>query len=180
MAEKNHKIGEPIEIVYQAPNAVSGLDIRADIYDENKALYSADNPLTEVDGTGTYRDSFTPDAAGEWQAVVYKFIDSNTRDGQVTKRYSVGDHNVHSVGAAIADVDADVAIVDSNVDAVKAKTDNLPAVPASEGNVNSVGGAVVTVEGKVDGVQGTANDIETKVDDINTKVSSLDTPPMVS
>lgn len=185
MAEKVFKVNEPIEIVYQAPNAESGLDsIRADIYDESKALKEVDQPLTEVGNSGTYRRSFTPDAQGEWEVVIYKFVDSDTRDGQVVKRYSVGAHNVHSVGegvggvaTAVADVDADVVVVgglvgtvdgkvdgvDSKATDIKAKTDALPSDPASEANVD----AAETV-------------IRSDIANLDTKVSSLDTPPMVS
>lgn len=202
MAEKNYKVNEAIEIVYQAPNAVSSLDIRADIYDQNKALFSVSNPLTEVPGTGTYRGSFTPNAVGEWQAVIYKFIDSDNRDGQVTKRYSVGAHDVHSVGegvgsvaSAVADVDADVATLDGkvvnldgDVAALDTKVTALPDAADVNAEVDTAlidydaatGAEVAVVDGKINDVQTKANTIETKVDAIDDKVSSLDTPPMVS
>ena len=150
MAEKNCKVNEAQEIVYQAPNAASGLDIRADVYDQNKALKFVDVSLVEVDSTGTYRASFTPDAAGEWQAIIYEFVDSATRNGQVTKRYSVGAYNVDSVGVAMAK------------DSTVAK-DNTVAKEAT----------LVGVDTQLDTV-------ETKIDNIVTSVGSLDTPPMVS
>lgn len=159
MAEKNYKLDDPIEIVYQAPNAGSGLDIKADIYKPDKSVFSVDNPLDEVGNSGTYRASFVPNVVGEWQAIIYKFVDSDTRDGQVTKRYSVGAHNVDSVGQVISGIDtvvdeinADVAIVDSKVDGILEEFGS--------------GGVIV--------------DIDNKLDSLDTKVSSLDTPPMVS
>jgi len=156
MAEKNFKVNEAIEIIYQAPNAAEGLDIRADIYDEVKALHAVDQPLIEVGNTGTYRRAFTPDAAGEWQAVIYEFIDSDTRNGQVVKRYSVGAHNVDSVGTDMAK-DATVA-----KDSTVAK-DNT-----------------VAKEATLTGVDDQLDTVETKIDNIVTSVGSLDTPPMVS
>lgn len=171
MAEKIFKVNEPIEIVYQAPNAESGLvNVRADIYDENHALFSVDNPLTEVGNSGSYHGEFTPDVQGEWEAVIYKFIDSSTRDGQVVKRYSVGAHNVHSIGQDVTVVDGKanniqtkVNEIDADVDAVKLKTDNLPSDPASNANVDEA-----------------ETNIRSDIADLDTKVSSLDTPPMVS
>lgn len=125
MAEKNLPVGESIEILYQAPNAESGLDVRADIYDELKAPFSVDNPLAEVGDTGTYRGSFTPDEQGEWEAVIYKFVDSNTRDGQVTKRYSVGAHNVHSVGEKANNIQTKVDEIDTTVDGIDLQLDGM-------------------------------------------------------
>lgn len=160
MAEKNLLINELIEFVYQAPNATPGLsDITAEIYLPGNVKDEPnfpDIPLTEIDSTGEYVGSFIPNAEGEWKVIIHR----PGSEGQVVKRFSVGAHNVHSVGeksnsiqAAVADVDADVAVV---------------------------GGVVTTVDGKVDAIDAKAVSIETKVDNIDTKVSSLDTPPMVS
>ncbi len=158
MAEKFFKVGEEIEVFYQAPNKESGLTIVAEIYLPNgeKDSNFPDVTLDEMGGTGSYKNTFTPDAQGEWRAIIHK----DNGDGQVVKRYSVGAHNVHSVGEAVGNVDGKASSIQSAV-----------------ANLDS---DVAAVDGKVDAVQSTANDIETKVDNLDTKVSSLDTPPMVS
>lgn len=159
MAEKNYKVNEAIEVVYQAPNAESGLSgVVAEVYLPDGAKDSGfpDVALVELDSEGVYKGEFTPDEAGEWVAICHK----SDGDGQVVKRYSVGSYNVHSVGEAVANVDGDVATLD--------------------GKVVTVDGKVDTVDGKVDVVDAKATSIETKVDNISTQVGSLDTPPMVS
>ena len=169
MAEKMFKVNEAIEIIYQAPNKETGLSGGsapvAEIYLPNDAKDSGfpDVSLTEIGASGVYKGLFTPDAQGEWKVTIHKA----GGDGQVVKRYSVGLHNVSSVGEGVTTVDGKVDTVDGKVTTV-------------DGKVDTVDGKVVAVDGKVDGVQTTADSIETKVDNLDTKVSSLDTPPMVS
>lgn len=152
MAEKMYKIDEPIKIVYQAPNKETDLTITAEIILPGDIKNDSNFPdiiLVEVLGKGVYTGTFAPDQEGEWEAIIHKPGD----EGQVVKRYSVGAHNVHSVGAAIADVDADVATLD--------------------GKVVNLDGDIVVLDGKADTTH-------TKLDNLNTKVGELDTPPMVS
>jgi len=163
MAVKNLPVNEAIELGYQAPNKESGLSgVNAPIAEiylpdtKEKDSNYPDVELIEVGNTGTYRGEFIPLEQGEWQVIMHK----EDGDGQVTKKFSVGAHNVHSVGAAIAVVDADVAIVDGNVDAVKAKTDTLPANPAGAGNA---GDTLEILSDQLDGIEGS--------------VGALDTPP---
>lgn len=159
MAEKNYKVDEVIKIVYQAPNKETGLTITAEIVLPGGAKDIGSFPdltLVDVLSKGIYTGDFTPDAQGEWQAIVHKPGD----EGQVVKRYSVGAHNIHDIGE-------DVGIVDVKVDTAIA-------------GVNTVDGKVDTVDGKVVGVQNTADSIETKVDNLTNITGALDTPPMIS
>lgn len=162
MAEKVFKINEEIEIVYQAPNKESGLGltgptaVEARIYlpndteDSNFPLQD----LVEIGSSGIYKGKFTPDQQGEWKVTIYKSADG---DGQVVKRYSVGSHNVHSVGESIAAL-PDAAAINVEVDGALADYDG----PTK----SELDAAHATTDGKID--------------DLDTKVSSLDTPPMVS
>ena len=131
MAEKLYKVGESIEIVYQAPNAESGLiDVTAEVYlpSNSKDSNFPDITLEEMDNTGEYREDFTPDEQGEWKVIIHKA----SGDGKVVKRYSVGAHNVHSVGEVTA--------------AVSGKTSNIQTV------VNAIDTQLDTVESKIDEV----------------------------
>lgn len=127
MAEKQFKVDEAIEIVYQAPNKETGLTgvtaIIAEIYLPTDVKDSGfpDMELVEIGSSGVYNGTFTPDIQGEWKVVIHK----SDGDGQVVKRYSVGAYNVNSVGAAIANVDSDVAAVDSTVVLIKSKVDAI-------------------------------------------------------
>jgi hypothetical protein len=184
MADKQFKVNEVIELGYQAPNKESGLTVTAEIYLPNLAKDSLfpDVTLVEVESTGTYRGSFTPDQEGTWQVITHKA----GGDGQVVKNYSVGAHNVHSVGAAIADVDSDVAAVgaavadvDSDVAAVGAAVADVDSDVAAVGvAVADVDSDIAVVDGKVDTVDGKVDAVDAKLDSIDTKVSALDTPPM--
>jgi hypothetical protein len=156
MAEKVYKVNESVELGYQAPGRASGKVVIAEIYLPNKAKDSnfPDITLVEVGNSGTYRGSFTPDAQGEWQAILH--LDDG--EGQVVKRFSVGGHNVHSVGEAVGGVHGAIDAVEVKVDAVDDKVDAVDA-------------KVVAVDAKVDAV-------DAKIDGLELQVDSLDTPPM--
>lgn len=88
MTEKQFKVDEAIEIVYQAPKE-SGLAgvIIAEIFLPNDAKDSAfpDLVLREIGSSGVYKCLFTPDQEGEWKVVIYK----SNGEGPTVKRYSV-------------------------------------------------------------------------------------------
>jgi hypothetical protein len=123
MAEKNFKVDEEIKIVYQAPNKQSGLTITAEtiLPGDIKDSYFPDQVLIEVLGKGIYTGTFTPNTTGEWQIVVHKPGD----EGQVVKRYSVGGHNVDSVGNKADNIKTTVDGIDTQLDTVETKIDNL-------------------------------------------------------
>lgn len=128
MAEKNYKVGEVIEVVYQAPNKQSGLDnavVEIFLPNDQKDSAFPDEILTEIGSTGTYKGTFTPDAEGEWKVICHKA----DGDGQVVKRYSVGGHNVHSVGAKVDAVDAQLDTVESKIDTLDTKVGSLDTPP---------------------------------------------------
>lgn len=102
--EMSFKMGDAVPIVYQAPGAQSGLTgVVAEIILPSGAKDLVNFPdvsLTEVLTTGTYKGSFTPDVTGEWVVICHKADGS----GKVIKRYSVGGHNVHTIGEDVADI----------------------------------------------------------------------------
>lgn len=153
MADKLYKMSELIDLNYQAPNKQSGLGgVVAEIYNPSKANVGS-VALVEVTGTGTYCGAFTPNAVGTWQVIMHK----SDGDGQVAKSFSVGAHNVHSVGEAVGAVNTSVGGVQTTVNGIDTNVDSI------RGEFES-GGLVV--------------EIDTKLDSINNKVSALDTPPM--
>jgi len=117
MAQGNYKVGEAIEVTYQASGATSGLDdVKMDVYDESHAIDVAKGvaAMTEIGATGRYYATFTPDAEGEWSVQ----IDSVTKSGKIIKQFSVVAHNIDSVGDAVATVDGKIVTVDGKIDAL--------------------------------------------------------------
>jgi hypothetical protein len=169
MAEKLYKIDEEIVLGYQAPNKESGLSgVVAEIYLPGdppvKDSNFPDVALVEVGSSGTYRGKFTPDAQGTWQVIMHK----SDGDGQVTKSFSVGAHNVHSVGEAVATVDSTMA-----KDATVAKDSTV-----AKDNTVAKAADLAVVGGKVDAVDLELDTVRSQLTDIDNKVGALDTPPM--
>lgn len=159
MAEKMFKVNEVIEIVYQAPNKETGLGgggVVAEIYLPSDAKDSdfPDVELVEIGIEGIYNGTFTPDEQGEWKVIIHK----SDGDGQVVKRYSVGAHNVDSIGTDMAK------------DATVAKS----ATVAKEATLLQT---EVDIRGADSDTLKTLSD---QIDSVDSKVGSLDTPPMVS
>jgi len=128
MSNKEYKVGEVIPLGYQAPGKESGLIIIAEIYLpslEKDIINFPDVTLLEVGSSGTYRESFVPNDSGTWQVITHK----DDGSGQVVKNYSVGVHNVHSVGEAIADVVSDITDMDAKIIAIDTKVSALETPP---------------------------------------------------
>ena len=151
MGQRDYRVNEPIQVLYQAPNKASGETVIGEVYLPSGFKDSSfpDFTLTERGATGTYVGEFTPDTTGEWQVIVH--LDDGS--GQVTIRYSVGTYDVTGVGVAIEGVDAKVDIIDSVLDGVDTQVDQMDT-------------QLDTMEGKIDSIQ--------------SSVGSIDTPPMVS
>jgi len=86
VTERKFKVGETIEILYQAAWAPSDITVNMEIYYENKKLVS-DSPiaLTELGNSGRYYGEFIPDAPGEWSVQVEK----SDGTGRTVKTFSV-------------------------------------------------------------------------------------------
>ena len=132
MAEKNFKVGESIEVQYQAGNGDSGLIINMKIVKPDKSFVPGDPiVLTEVGNSGRYWASFVPSTMGDWSVQVEKADGT----GKVTKAFSVGDYHVEDLGANLElvkgkldDQDVNLGVVHTKVDDVKAKTDRIPTI----------------------------------------------------
>jgi hypothetical protein len=111
MAEKNLLVNEEIEILYQAPNKQTGLTITAEIIlpSGSKDSNFPDLTLSELLGKGVYTGTFIPNVGGEWKVIVH----TDTGDGQVVKRYSVGSYNLHTIGGIVESISSSVGALDT-------------------------------------------------------------------
>lgn len=102
-----YKIGEVIEVTYQATKTESGLtDVIMEIYDETGAKDIPSFPdvvMVEIGSTGRYKGSFTPDVVGKWRVM----IDSVVKKGKMVKDYDVVAHNIDSIGGDMAKTGSD-------------------------------------------------------------------------
>lgn len=133
MAAGTYKNGVAIIVTYQAVNAATGKTVTMDIYDEAHALDAPKSvaAMTEIGTTGRYYATFTPDAEGEWIAIMKNTTDSN---GAVVKSYAVAGHDMDSVGDAIATVDT---VVDGIQTDLSNGTDGLGAIKAAVDTISS-------------------------------------------
>lgn len=107
MAQGLYKIGEEIEVTYQVVGTTSGLDdVIMEIYDETGVKDTNDFPdvtMIEIESTGRYKGSFTPDAEGKWRVMV----SSVAKKGKMVKDYDVIAYNMDSIGGLMARTGAD-------------------------------------------------------------------------
>jgi hypothetical protein len=143
MAEKNFKVGESIEVQYQAGNGESGLTIRMEILKPDKSKVSG-GPfnLTEIGNSGRYFGSFVPDVIGEWSVQ----LERADGTGKGVKTFSVGDYHIDDLGNRITlmagkldDQDTNLGVMHTKVDVVKANTDRISVI---ESDVAAIKGAL--------------------------------------
>lgn len=86
----SYKVNQELIIIYQAPNAESGLgaDLKYDVFDEAHALDAekSGTTMTEFGTTGRYYATFTPDVIGAWTVEIEKISDGS---GKSTARFDV-------------------------------------------------------------------------------------------
>ena len=99
MSAPLYKVGNPIKVVYQANNAGTGKTVAMDVYDETQTLDSGQSvaAMSEIGSVGRYRETFTPDAEGDWIVL----MSDGTGKGKVVTHYEVIGHDLDSVGDAI-------------------------------------------------------------------------------
>jgi hypothetical protein len=123
---------DPVDVVYQAAGAASGIVVTMEVYDaagvKNEAMSGT---MTEIGNKGRYKKSFTPNTDGGWVVLI-----SDANGGKSVGSYGVGNTNIESLGAAIASSDDKIAAADTKVvtvtdkvDALTAKVDSIPAPP---------------------------------------------------
>ena len=181
MADGKHKNGVAITITYQAVNEATGKTVTMDIYDEAHLLDAPKSvaAMTEIVATGRYYATFTPDAEGDWTAVMKNTTDSN---GAVVKFYPVGGHNIDGIGDDVAalnnvstsDLDTALGTYDAatgtEIAVVDGKIDVLDIVIATELELYDG-----VKKSELDAVQGGSETLET----IKTAVDSISSPAMV-
>lgn len=120
MAQKSYKVGEAIEVIYQAQNVESAVVINMETFDASKTIV-AGGPIvmTELGASGRYYASFIPDAEGEWSVQIEKSDGS----GKVTKSFSVGQHNIQDIGAKVDTIDNSTTTLGTNIGIVEGKLD---------------------------------------------------------
>lgn len=120
MAQKNFKVGEAVEVIYQAQNAASGVTINMEVYDETHIVVAGGpTVLMELGASGRYYASFVPDEEGEWSVQ----IEQEGGIGKVTKSYSVGARNLQDIGATIDTIDNSTTALGTNIGIVEGKVD---------------------------------------------------------
>jgi hypothetical protein len=128
MSEKNLKVDNPVTIAYQAANKETGAVVISEIYLPTglKDLVGfPDVTLVERDASGSYAGSFTPDDVGDWVVLTHKADGS----GQIMKRYSVGSHNLQSVGDDVNTIQGVATTIESKVDLLDSKIGVLDTPP---------------------------------------------------
>lgn len=130
----SYKVNVVREVTYQAAGSTPGLiDVTMEIFDETGAKDIPNFPdvvMTEIDSTGRYKGSFTPDVEGKWRVMV----DSATKPGKIVRDFDIVGHDVDSVGDAVAITDGKVDTVDGKVDTVDGKITALNDISATDVN----------------------------------------------
>ncbi|MHA1883068.1 MAG: hypothetical protein ACTSUO_08490 [Candidatus Thorarchaeota archaeon] len=114
MAIKNYKVGEPIKVLYLAPNRQSGLtDVKCNVYDATDTLDAAQSGyMEEIGSSGRYKHYFTPDTEGDWSVEI---IVESLGGGTVIKHYSVGHYNIQEIGANLQSVEYKIDSIRDNI-----------------------------------------------------------------
>lgn len=184
MAQGEYKVGQAIEVTYQATKAETGLDdVKMEVYDEGHALDEVKtvDAMTEIGATGRYYAAFTPDAEGEWQV----HIDSATKKGKVIKQFSVVAHNIDSVGDAVATADGKIDALE-NVSKAEVNTEVDAALADYDAPTKAELDAVVAeTDGKIDALTdidaaAVNAEVDIALSDYDVaKASDIVSPPMV-
>lgn len=137
MAQGEFKVGQVIEVSYQALNSQSSLTVTMEIYDETHAKDGVNFPdvtMTEFESSGRYYGSFTPDVEGIWNVAI---SDAAGR-GKVIKQFAVAGHDIDAIGDAVATLN-DVSTVEVNAEVDTALADydgpTKAELDASESNI---------------------------------------------
>ena len=122
MAQKSYKVGQAIEVVYQAQNAASAVVINMEVYDEAHVIVvGGPTVLTELGSSGRYYTTFIPDAEGEWSVQ----IEQTGGIGKATKSFSVGSRNLQDIGATVETVENITTTLGTNLAIVEGKVDSV-------------------------------------------------------
>jgi hypothetical protein len=176
MGLKNYKKSEVIEVVYQAAGATTGIVVTMDVYDETGSKDVAKSgAMTEIGVTGRYKKAFTPDEEGGWVVLI-----ADANGGRSAGSFSVGTHNIESLGAIVASSDGKVDTANIKLTSVDGKVDTMDGkVVTVDSKVVTLDGKVVSVDGKITTLDGKVVTLDGKVDTLTTKVNTIMAPPMI-
>lgn len=127
-----YKVGNTIDVIYQAKNASSGAIAVMEVYDEGYAFVSK-STMTELGSTGRYYDSFVPDAEGTWITLLYEEVGAQMK-GHVVKAHKVGSHDIDTVGDKVdTNLDQSLSTTEDNIrgadnDDLKTLSDQIDAI----------------------------------------------------
>ena len=183
--ERNYKVNESIQVMYQAAGAATSLTPLMEIYDETGVKDIVNFPdvnMTEIGSSGRYTGSFTPDQEGEWSVQI-----SDVNGGKVVKQFSVGKDNVSGISSKVSDLVDDVDTVSSDLQVVAGDIGSVSSdLTLVAGDVTSVSSDLQDVAGNIDNVQ---SDLQIVASDMNSvssdlqvvagKVDALESPPML-
>ena len=177
MAQKNFKVNEPIEVLYQALNAKTAATVQMEVYDESHAkVLGGPTQLTELGTTGRYYGSFTPIAEGSWSVQ----LQESDGSGKVAKTFSVGANNLQDVGAKADAIEGKVDAVDTKIDSTSVKVDAVDAkIIDLDSDVVTLDGKVSTIDTKMDSVDAKVDGLATDVASLSDNVAGLSSPPMI-
>lgn len=166
MAQKNFKVGEAIQVKYQAAGSESGITINMEVYDETNTLVpGGPTILTEIANSGRYYGDFIPDEIGDWSVQIEK----SDGTGKMTKAFSVGSWNVHELGAKITITDGKVDDQNTNLGVVHTKVDELK----TDGTARDT--LISDIKTKTDKL----TDMESNIDVIVGDLDEIKSPPML-
>lgn len=140
MAQGEYKVDAPILVVYQAPNAGTGLVVNYDLYDNLYAIDVSAGVMTEIATSGRYRTFITPDAEGHWTMT----IQISDGSGKVVKHFAVAGHDLDAVGDVVVALDTLAkAGGPGDLTAMKAILDTESGVKAAVVALNDISSADV-------------------------------------
>jgi hypothetical protein len=143
MALLNYKVNDPIQVIFQAAGAATGIVVTLNVYDEAGILDVVQSGvMAEIGTTGRYKKSFTPDANGEWSVQI-----ADANGGKAVASYSVGNYNVDTVGALVSTVDAKADLAAAAIDAVASD------IATVDGKIVDLAAALAVVDAKLASIQ---------------------------
>ena len=168
MAQKNYKVNESIEVIYQAAGSESGAGVIMNIFTPDHVADSdfPDVVMTEIGNSGRYYGDFIPNAEGEWSVQIAK----SDGTGKSTKAFSVGGWNVHTLGAKVIVLEGKATDSNVNLGVVHTKVDELKTGNAAR-------------DTKLDNMKADTDklgDIEADVNEIKDNLPDMKSPPLIA
>lgn len=125
MANTLYKVNEPIKIDYQASGAALTCVVNMTIFNETDAIDTVQTGVMSiVSNSFCYTKTIIPNTVGNWRIEV-----NDDKGGKKPMAFSVGEHNVNSIGAGIILVQGALVNVGTQLNTIESKIDDLEAPP---------------------------------------------------